>query len=173
MVAVRPGTRAIAGFLTLDKVPSVFGAIRRSHHSLPLHHVLLKLTLVDFAFVAERVDAVAMELAVEEVALVRAAVGLELPLAGLLPVHEGALVANCALLPLLDTAAVLLVVEPLAVVEGLLDRTVIGSFALCLAAFPVAPVRRAIRLHHLTAPVEPAAGKVAAVLGVIREIDNA
>ena len=138
-----------------------------------MHHVLLKSALVDFSFVDEAVDAVAVELAVEEVTLVRAAVGLEVPLAGLLPIHVGTLEANCALLPLLDAAAMLLVVEPLAVVEGLLDRTVVGSSTLCLPAFPVAPVRRAIRLRHLTASVEPAAGIVAPVFGAIREIDDA
>ena len=173
MVAVGPEPRAIALLLALDKVTSVFGTVRVSHHSLPVHHVLLKLALVDFAFVDEAVDTVAMELAVEKIALVRAAVGLEVPLAGLQPVHEVTLVAYCSLLPLLDAAAMLLVVEPLAIVEGLLDRTVIGASALCFAALPVAPVRRAIRLHHLTTSVEPAAGKVAAVLGVIGEIDDA
>lgn len=144
VVAAGPEERTLALPLALKELAFVFFAILVSHDALPVHHVVLEVTLVELSFVSELISALAVETSVNEVSFVGACVGREDALTGLLAVDVVALEAYRAFLPLLGADALLLVVDPRTVVDGLLLRAVVKASSACLTVNPVAPVGRAV-----------------------------
>ena len=138
-----------------------------------MHHVVDELALVNLSIVSENVGPGSMEAAVNKVALVSAGVSSEGAFATLLTVDISALEADIAFLPFLRADALLFVIDPFTLIDGLLDRAVIDSISICLAIDPVAPVQRTIRLLHLAATIELVVRKLPAVFRPILECDAA
>lgn len=116
-VAAGPHLGAPALHLTALELSFVNGLVGPHHFSFALHIVVLELTLVEAARIGEVVLPDAMELTIDEVALVVAALELESALAGLLALNKIAGKLDLVIVPRLGAVPVLLIVLPLALVH--------------------------------------------------------
>ena len=102
--------------LTICKLSLVPALIWPDHDSFTLHGIVYELSLIYLTRVGKVVLALSMELSIEEVTVVCAALKLEATLASLLAFNEVAIVLDLVVLPELNTFAVLQIVNPLAII---------------------------------------------------------
>ena len=101
---------------TIFEFTLVASLVGPHHHSLTMHVIFNEVTLVDFSRISKVVFASSVELAVDEVALVMAAIELKSSFAGLSAFDEVTCVDDLAPVPHLNTKAMLAVMVPIAII---------------------------------------------------------
>ena len=172
-VAIWPLKSAFSVFLPIFKVSFVPSAVIPLLHSLTFHVAHSKFPHVELLEVSKEVLAVSLELAVNEVALVVAAVfPLELPFPILLSLEELSRVGGCSIVPRLAPLPVLHVIQPLSLVHRAL-RIDEHPVPICLVVFPLSFVDISIRMSHSSPTIGFVFAPAALVLGAVwPELDS-
>lgn len=140
---------------------------------MAVHLVVLEVALVLLVLEEELVHAFAVEATLDEVTFVDAAVRFEDALTRLFATDVVALVEDLAFLPLFAALAVLLVIDPSALVQRVLEAAVERAATLRLAVLPVAPEDGAIGLRELTSTIELVIVELTTILAAVGELHNA
>ena len=111
-IAAGPGLGSPSLHFTALELSFVHGLVGPHHLAFALHVVVLELALVEATRIGEVVLAHAMELTIDEVALVVPTFELEPALAGLLALDEVPGKLNLVVIPRLRTISVLLIILP-------------------------------------------------------------
>ena len=181
-VAVRKNHCALSIFLALLEVAVVLAAVLVGQPALALEQILREAALVGALRLREVVDActqsvsnkikngrltLALEHAVDEVALVEAAVGpLVATAAVLLALVVLALKLDLAELPCLLAVSMLVVVHPFTFVSGALGVDECSA-TICHAVAPLALVNASVGLNHSTEPLHLIHRELALILRAV------
>lgn len=116
-ITIGPRLRAMTFHFAVDELSLVFRSVGPSHLTCTVNVVIRKLTLIGFAAVSEVVNSLTMELAFDEVTLVRIVVILESTLASLLALLEITNVFDRVVVPSFAAFSVVNIVKPLSFVH--------------------------------------------------------
>ena len=106
----------VAVHATIFEFTLVTSLVGPHHHSLTVHVVLNEVTLVDLSRISKVVFAFTVELAIDEVALVVAAIELKSSFAGLSAFDEVTCVDDLASVPHLNSDTMLTIMVPIAII---------------------------------------------------------
>jgi len=126
--------------------------IRPGHNSLTFHVVVLEFSFVELTCICKIILSGAMELAIDEIALVEATIELKATLAWFFAFNEVSSVFYFIIIPALGTKPMLLIIKPISFIH-----TSVSVYehpkTICFSIFPLSLVYISINMSHSSSSV--------------------